>query len=76
MTTATKAEAAATSPSPSTSSDARSGAPGGDGLDMPHTDHHPQPYNGPSHAEVLAMRKEYCNPAITALYREPLMIVE
>ncbi len=43
---------------------------------MPHTDHHPQPYHGPSRAEVLAMRKEYCNPAIFTLYKEPLMIVE
>ena len=25
---------------------------------------------------MLAMRKEYCNPAIFALYKEPLMIVE
>lgn len=46
------------------------------GLEMPHTDHKPQPYHGPSRAEVLAMRKEYCNPAIFTLYRDPLMIVE
>ena len=45
-------------------------------LEMPPTDHHPQAYHGPSRAEVLAMRKEYCNPAITTLYKDPLMIVE
>jgi alanine-glyoxylate transaminase / (R)-3-amino-2-methylpropionate-pyruvate transaminase len=48
----------------------------GPALEMPHTDHHPKPYHGPSSAEVLAMRKEYCNPAIFTLYKEPLMIVE
>src|SRR6476660_4825300 len=45
-------------------------------LVMPPTDHHPHPYHGPSKAEVLAMRKEYCNPAISTYYKEPLMIVE
>jgi len=45
-------------------------------LEMPPTDHHPRPYHGPSRAEVAAMRKEYCNPAITTLYKDPLMIVE
>ena len=44
-------------------------------LVMPHTDHHPHPYHGPSRAEVLADRKQYCNPAIFTLYKEPLMIV-
>ena len=47
-----------------------------DTLEMPHTDHKPQPYRGPSRAEVMAMRKQYTNPAITTLYKEPLMIVE
>jgi len=45
-------------------------------LVMPPTDHHPHPYHGPTKAEVLAMRKEYCNPAISTYYKEPLMIVE
>jgi alanine-glyoxylate transaminase/(R)-3-amino-2-methylpropionate-pyruvate transaminase len=36
----------------------------------------PRPYTGPSKAEVLALRKQYTNPAIFTLYREPLMIVE
>ncbi len=43
---------------------------------MPPTDHKPRPYTGPSRAEVIAMRKQYANPAITTLYKEPLMIVE
>ncbi|HUQ21176.1 MAG TPA: aspartate aminotransferase family protein [Gemmatimonadaceae bacterium] len=45
-------------------------------LELPPTDHRAKPYHGPSRAEVLAMRKEFCNPAIFAYYKEPLMIVE
>ncbi len=43
---------------------------------LPPTDHRPKPYTGPSKQEVLALRKQYTNPAIFTLYREPLMIVE
>lgn len=43
---------------------------------LPPTDHRPRPYGGPSKQEVLALRKQYTNPAIFTLYREPLMIVE
>ncbi len=43
---------------------------------MPPSDHSPRPYTGPSRAEVLAMRKQFANPAIFALYKDPLMIVE
>ena len=43
---------------------------------MPPCSHKPRPYAGPSRAEVLAMRKEYANPAIFTIYREPTMIVE
>ena len=43
---------------------------------LPPTDHVPRPWTGPSRAEVLADRQRYLNPAIFALYREPLMIVE
>ncbi len=43
---------------------------------LPPTDHRPRPYNGPSKADVLALRQRYTNPAIFTLYREPLMIVE
>ena len=43
---------------------------------MPPVDHTPRPYTGPSRAEVLAMRKQYLNPAIFTMYADPLMIVE
>lgn len=43
---------------------------------LPPTDHQPRPYTGLPKAEVLALRKQYANPAIFTLYREPLMIVE
>ena len=45
-------------------------------LEMPPTEHRPRPYTGPSRAEVLAMRRQYVNPAVFTIYREPLMIVE
>ena len=43
---------------------------------IPPCDHKPRPYTGPSRQEVLAMRQQYCNPAIFTLYQDPLMIVE
>lgn len=43
---------------------------------MPPTDHRPRLYSGPSKAEVLSLRKQYANPAVFTLYKEPLMIVE
>jgi len=46
------------------------------GVQMPPCDHQPRPYTGPSRADVLAMRKQYTNPAIFTIYREPLMLVE
>jgi alanine-glyoxylate transaminase/(R)-3-amino-2-methylpropionate-pyruvate transaminase len=45
-------------------------------LEMPPTDHRPRPYTGPSREEVLAMRRQYVNPTVFTIYREPLMIVE
>jgi alanine-glyoxylate transaminase / (R)-3-amino-2-methylpropionate-pyruvate transaminase len=39
-------------------------------------DHTPRPYTGPSREELIAMRRQYTNPAIFTLYREPLLIVE
>ena len=48
----------------------------GTALRMPPTKHVPKRYTGPSRAEVLAMRKQYTNPAVFTLYGEPLMIVE
>lgn len=46
------------------------------GVSMPATDYKPRPYAGPSRDETIAMRKQFANPAITTLYKEPLMIVE
>lgn len=43
---------------------------------MPPCSHRPSPYTGPSKAEVLAIRKQYCHPSLFLLYREPIMIVE
>jgi alanine-glyoxylate transaminase/(R)-3-amino-2-methylpropionate-pyruvate transaminase len=43
---------------------------------MPRCDYTPRPYAGPSRDEVLAMRKQFVNPAVFTLYKEPLMIVE
>ena len=45
-------------------------------LEMPPTEHRPRPYSGPSREEVLATRRQYMNPAIFTIYRDPLMIVE
>jgi len=52
------------------------GPPASDAMAMPPCEHRPAPYSGPSRAEVLALRKQYCNPAIFTLYGDPLMIVE
>ena len=46
------------------------------GVMMPPCDHQPRVYQGPSRDEVLAMRRQYTNPAVFTIYREPLMIVE
>jgi len=45
-------------------------------LQMPAFDYQPRPYTGPSREEVLAARRQYTNPALFTLYRDPLMIVE
>ena len=45
-------------------------------LSMPPCDHTPRPYSGPSRDEIFAMRKEFANPAIFTIYRDPIMIVE
>ncbi len=45
-------------------------------LEMPPCDHVPRPYDGPSRAEIIAMRAQYASPAIFTIYREPLVIVE
>ena len=43
---------------------------------MPASDYTPRPYNGPSREEVLAMRKQYANPALFTMFKDPIMIVE
>lgn len=45
-------------------------------VQLPPCDHTPQPYDGPSREEVLAMRHQYVNPGVLTYYRDPLMIVE
>jgi len=45
-------------------------------LEMPPCDHVPRKYEGPSKAEILAMRRQFTNPAIFTIYKEPLLIVE
>lgn len=45
-------------------------------LQLPETDHTPRPYTGPSRDEVLALRRQFVNPAVFTIYREPIMIVE
>lgn len=43
---------------------------------LPACAHQPRPYTGPSRDEVLALRRQHCNPALFTLYKEPLLIVE
>ncbi len=45
-------------------------------LALPVIQHEPQPYNGPSRDEVLALRHQYLSPGLFTIYKEPLMIVE
>jgi alanine-glyoxylate transaminase / (R)-3-amino-2-methylpropionate-pyruvate transaminase len=43
---------------------------------MPPCEHRPRPYTGPPRDEVLATRRQFLNPAIFTIYREPLLVVE
>lgn len=43
---------------------------------LPIIDHTPAPYDGPSKAEVVAIRQQYLSPGLIRYYQEPLMIVE
>jgi alanine-glyoxylate transaminase/(R)-3-amino-2-methylpropionate-pyruvate transaminase len=43
---------------------------------LPLAPHSPQPYTGPSRAEVLALRREYLSPGLITYYQEPLLVVE
>jgi alanine-glyoxylate transaminase/(R)-3-amino-2-methylpropionate-pyruvate transaminase len=43
---------------------------------LPPFHHTPKPYDGPSPEEILALRKEFVNPAIFHYYKKPIAIVE
>ncbi|MFT5423915.1 MAG: alanine-glyoxylate transaminase/(R)-3-amino-2-methylpropionate-pyruvate transaminase [Phycisphaerales bacterium] len=43
---------------------------------LPACDHTPQPYAGPSKAEVVAARAKFVNPGVLTYYKDPVMIVE
>ncbi|MCE9518490.1 MAG: aminotransferase class III-fold pyridoxal phosphate-dependent enzyme, partial [Verrucomicrobia bacterium] len=43
---------------------------------LPPTTHTPAAYTGPSAEEVLALRKQFLNPALFHYYKKPVMIVE
>ena len=43
---------------------------------LPVSDHQPRPYDGPSRADVLEMRREFLTPALVTYYADPVMIVE
>jgi alanine-glyoxylate transaminase/(R)-3-amino-2-methylpropionate-pyruvate transaminase len=43
---------------------------------MPPCPHTPKPYTGPTRSEVLATRRQYANPALFTIYKDPLLLVE
>ena len=43
---------------------------------LPPCDFKPAPYAGPTKDEVLAMRKEFCTPALVTYYKNPVMMVQ
>lgn len=43
---------------------------------LPPCPHVPRPYTGPSRADVLATRRQFANPGLFTIYREPLLLVE
>ncbi|MGH7994012.1 MAG: aspartate aminotransferase family protein [Limisphaerales bacterium] len=45
-------------------------------IPLPPCSHQPQKYTGPTADEVLALRKQFMNPAIFLYYKEPIMLVE
>ena len=45
-------------------------------IQLPPFNYSPMPYDGPSPEEILALRKEYVNPAIFHYYKKPIAIVE
>ncbi|MGL4512347.1 MAG: aspartate aminotransferase family protein [Lacipirellulaceae bacterium] len=45
-------------------------------FELPICDHTPTPYDGPSRADVIGLRKQYVSPGVITYYKEPLMVVE
>jgi len=43
---------------------------------LPVIHHQPQPYDGPTRDEVLALRHQFVSPGVITYYKEPLMVVE
>src|SRR3974390_3524379 len=43
---------------------------------LPMVSHKPEPYAGPTKAEVIAQRKQYLSPGLMTYYQDPLLIVE
>src|SRR5437868_3394274 len=43
---------------------------------LPLAPHTPEPYAGPSKAEVLALRRQYITPGLITYYQDPLLVVE
>jgi alanine-glyoxylate transaminase/(R)-3-amino-2-methylpropionate-pyruvate transaminase len=43
---------------------------------LPPSPHQPQPYAGPTAAEVLAQRQKYLSPSLFLYYQKPVMLVE
>lgn len=45
-------------------------------IPLPPCNHEPKKYAGPGADEILALRRQYMNPAIFLYYKNPLMLVE
>ena len=45
-------------------------------VSLPIIDHQPEPYAGPTKAEVLQLRQNYVSPGVITYYQDPLMIVQ
>lgn len=43
---------------------------------LPETTHEPAPYDGPSRAEVLELRRRYLTPGLVTMYRDPVLIAQ
>lgn len=45
-------------------------------IPLPPCNHQPKKYAGPAASEILALRRQYMNPAIFHYYKNPIMLVE